>query len=108
MSILKNPVVFTANRLRDGESVWLGASGVWVEDINAARVLRNETERDASQALADQADADNIVVEPYAIDVSAQDGVVAPLKFREQIRAAGPTVRLDLGKQAQTHASRAA
>jgi hypothetical protein len=28
-----------------------------------------------------------------------EHGVVVPLKVREAIRAAGPTVRLDLGKQ---------
>jgi hypothetical protein len=39
------------------------------------------------------------VVDVYAIDVAIEDGRIRPLVYRERIRAEGPSVRLDLGKQ---------
>jgi len=108
MSMLKTPVVFTANRLTDGAVVWLGFNGAWVDTIEAAQAFRTEQSRQQAAAVAEQADADNHVVEPYEMDVAFEDGAIVPLRFREQIRASGPTVRLDLGKQAATQASRAA
>jgi hypothetical protein len=40
------------------------------------------------------------VVGPYLFDVRLEDGLAVPVKVREAIRAAGPTIRPDLGKQA--------
>lgn len=93
--------VVTANRLYDGEVVWLGAGGRWVEDLGEAHVL--ETGEAEEQALAQgAASADRQeVVDVYSIDVTFEEGVLLPVRFREQIRAAGPTMRLDLGKQAR-------
>ncbi len=104
MSTLKNQIAVTANRLSDGEVVWLGTNGRWVETVDSALVLSTEEERAAALAQAHQADADNIVLEPYEIDVQAEQGAVIPVRLREQIRAAGPTMRLDLGKQAEQQA----
>ncbi|MEP0941963.1 MAG: DUF2849 domain-containing protein [Rhizobiaceae bacterium] len=101
MTILKNPVAFTANNLLDGEAVWLGAHGSWVKSVEAAQVFTTENERQIGAQTAALADADNLVVEPYEIDVTLEDGQLTPTKFREQIRATGPTIRLDLGKQAE-------
>ena len=42
-----------------------------------------------------------MVVGPYLMDVAAENGVPRPISNREVIRARGPTVRLDLGKQAE-------
>jgi hypothetical protein len=42
------------------------------------------------------------VVDVNLIDVEIVDGSVRPLRLRERIRAAGPTTRNDLGKQART------
>ncbi len=104
MSTLKKPIAFTGNRLLDGETVWLGQNGIWVDNIDLALVARSAETLATASAQAAQADADNHVVEPYQIDVALEDGVVTPVKFRERIRASGPTVRMDLGKQALTTA----
>lgn len=101
MTTLKNPVAYTANNLLDGEAVWLGANGSWVKSVEAAQAFTTESERRAAAEIAAQADAENLVVEPYEIDVTLDGGHLTPTKFREQIRAAGPTIRLDLGKQAE-------
>ncbi len=104
MTDLKTPVVFTANRLRDGEVVWLGANGRWVETVDASLPATTQAEQTQLAAIAAQSDADNVIVEPYEIDVSLDAGSVTPVRFRERIRASGPTIRLDLGKQAQNTA----
>src|SRR4051794_7670763 len=45
------PMVFTANRLRDGRVVWLAEAGAWAESVADARVFP-PTEAAAGQALA--------------------------------------------------------
>ena len=91
--------VLTANLLRAGEVVyWHGAKG-WVSYLNEAEVLDGP---DAETALKG-ADADiesRKIVAPYLFDVRVTGGFPVPTKKREKIRAAGPTVRPDLGKQA--------
>ncbi len=85
------PVLVTANRLRDGRSVWRGAEG-WVERIDQAVVLRGAAV--ARAAAAAEADvAARHVVAPYLVFVADQPGVPAPLSEKERIRAAGPSVR---------------
>ncbi|MEL0150564.1 MAG: DUF2849 domain-containing protein [Parvibaculales bacterium] len=44
------------------------------------------------------------VLEPYLFEVLEAGRVYKPASVRETIRAAGPTVRLDLGKQAEAKA----
>ena len=92
------PQVLTANRLKIGEVVYWGGRG-WVSRFDEAQVLPDE---DAEAALTTAADwvLRGEVVAPYLFDVREKDGRTVPVKEREIIRAAGPTVRTDLGKQA--------
>ena len=57
---------------------------------------------DGETALEAGRDAERrrVVVHPYLFDVTVAAGSIRPVKMREVIRAAGPTVRRDLGKQA--------
>jgi hypothetical protein len=89
----------TANNLRDGSVVWYGKDGSWVDAIDRAAVYEADA-ADEALALAKQAVLDQIVVDVYAIDVKLSDGKPVPLRYREWLRANGPSVRLDLGKQA--------
>ena len=57
-------------------------------------------------ARAKQDEANNIVVDPYAIVVEERNGHLTPKALREAIRATGPTIRRDLGKQALGQAPR--
>ncbi len=41
------------------------------------------------------------MVDVKLIDVDLVDGAIVPVRLRERIRAAGPTNRTDLGKQAR-------
>jgi Protein of unknown function (DUF2849) len=98
------PDVITANRLTDGVVVFQTADGRWTEDFNRAAVFPDpQATADAlTRAKADE--ADNIVVDPYAIVVEERNGHLVPKALREAIRAAGPTIRRDLGKQASGQA----
>ncbi len=89
--------VLTANRLSDGEVVYLAADGAWVEDLHTAQVVSGP-EGDIALATGQQAERDQKVVHAYLFDITPDR---RPVKMREIIRAAGPTVRMDLGKQAR-------
>lgn len=95
--------VLTANRLVDGDVAYLATSGDWVDYIEDARLFDGEESSDAENiGVADEAGLK--IVGAYLIDVSHETGI-APTSLREKIRAKGPTVRLDLGKQAAQSAA---
>ncbi|HLW90033.1 MAG TPA: DUF2849 domain-containing protein [Roseiarcus sp.] len=97
--------VISANRLIDGVVVFQTASG-WAEDFAQAAVYEDEQSTKAALALAKEDEARNAVVEPYPVVVEMRAGHYAPKALREAIRAAGPTTRPDLGKQAQGQSPR--
>jgi hypothetical protein len=93
--------MITANRLNDGAVVFLDEAGGWSEDFHKGAILADADAKAKALAVATQATADNHVVDPYPIELELRAGHVAPKALRERIRATGPTVRTDLGKQAQ-------
>jgi hypothetical protein len=88
--------IITANRLIDGVVVFQGASGGWVEDFAHAAIYSDAAATKGGLELAKADESRNLIVEPYAIVVELRNGHYAP----KLIRASGPTMRLDLGKQA--------
>jgi sulfite reductase (NADPH) hemoprotein beta-component len=40
-----------------------------------------------------------VIVDPYTIEVKVEDGLPVPAAFRERVRALGPTIHEDMGKQ---------
>lgn len=100
--------VLTANRLTDGEAVWLSADHVWAETIDAAEIARDVA---AEEMLAEIGKASYLrdeVVDVELIDIQVVEGRIVPTRLRERIRAAGPTNRPDLGKQARPAVAHAA
>ncbi len=87
----------TANRLTDGEVVfWTGSD--WSERfIDAAHFDDNAA---AELAEAHAKSQITLLVDPYLIDIAEVDGGIAPVSYRERLRALGPTNKLDHGKQA--------
>jgi hypothetical protein len=100
--------VLTANRLADGEAVWWSADHRWSESLAGAEIAHDADAATGLEAIGKAAYAANLVVDVNLIDVELADGVIVPLRLREKIRAAGPTIRPDLGKQARPAAARAA
>jgi hypothetical protein len=92
------PQVLTANRLVVGEVVYWNEARGWVSRLEEAQVLA-DSQAEATLARAAEWVQKREVVAPYLFDVRLDRGVAVPVRVREAIRAAGPTVRLDLGKQ---------
>ena len=90
----------TANRLRDGQVVYLREDDSWSEHIQDSIVADNDELAKTLLELGSRAVKQHIVVDPYLFAVAVEDGVIRPLGQREIIRAAGPSVRTDLGYQA--------
>jgi hypothetical protein len=89
--------VLTANRLRNGETVYYTAAGAWSLYVTEARVATTQEDVDALTKIGADAYAANQVVDVNVIDVN-NNGELKPADIREVIRATGPTVRSDLNK----------
>jgi hypothetical protein len=90
--------MLTANRLVDGDVLYRKGTG-WVLSL-ADGDIYDEAGAATALAAAQAETIQNIFVAPYLFEVRVADGIITPVKEREIIRAAGPTVRMDLGKQA--------
>ena len=91
----------TANRLSDGAVVFLAPDGSWVERLAGGQVV---PEGEAAAALLKRAEASarTEVVAPYLIDVGlGADGRIAALRYRERIRAEGPSVPWLMDRKAE-------
>ena len=101
MSTSEKGQVMTANRLADGEAVFLTRAGTWAASLDDA-VLALEPQAVASlEARAKEAEKASLVTGSYLFDATRVDGKIKADHMRERMRAVGPTVRRDLGKQAE-------
>ena len=91
--------IVTANRLDDGLVVYLNGAG-WSERIDDAGVAGDDAAAGRLLARAEGPGQAVRVVDPYLIEVTREGAVPRPVSHREAIRARGPTVRTDLGRQA--------
>jgi sulfite reductase (NADPH) hemoprotein beta-component len=89
----------TANLLVEGDVVFWGQGG-WREQFAEADLMDDPA---AADAVLDAAKAaSTVVVDAYLIDVAIEeDGSPVPISFRERVRALGPTIHPDMGKQAE-------
>ncbi|WP_135076810.1 DUF2849 domain-containing protein [Terasakiella sp. SH-1] len=92
--------VVTANRLDDGLAVFYGEDGQWHNTINNAAIVEKGNEGDNLLASASDDANQLVVVGPYLIDVEKEGSAPVALRYREMIRTKGPSVRPDLGYQA--------
>jgi sulfite reductase (NADPH) hemoprotein beta-component len=98
--------IITANRLGDGLVVFRTGDGRWSRTIKAAELLADEAvvETALESALADT--RANRVVDPYIVEVDVpaagpikgKGGEPVPTRFRERIRASGPTTGHSLAR----------
>lgn len=98
---MTTPAVYkavTGNRLADGEVVFW-SRGDWVERF--ADIELFEEAAVAETALGEARSRPTIIVDPYVIDVRVDEGVPVPVAYRERVRALGPTVHPDMGKQVE-------
>jgi uncharacterized protein DUF2849 len=94
-SVAQNSVL-TANRLSDGVVVFLHANGSWIESIASAAIARSADDARVLEAHGAQHAAQNLVVEPYLVEVRETAGGVTPVRTRERVRVAGPSILGDV------------
>jgi hypothetical protein len=82
----------TANRLSDGLVVFLSESGEWSLAIDDARLVTDGPDLEEAVAYGKAQEAARVVVDPYPIDIDNINEKPVPARFRERIRAEGPTV----------------
>ncbi|CAN5173527.1 DUF2849 domain-containing protein [soil metagenome] len=88
----------TANDLREGCVVFRAGDG-WTAQLADADFYGDPTHGESALELAKG--ETTRVVDVYLIDLSLEGGQPVPLSYRERIRALGPPVHPDLGKQAK-------
>ncbi len=92
--------IFNANDILSGRVVYLTKAGDWSERIDDAAVFEAPDDEARLKALAEAAFEARRVVDVYPMEVSVENGAIRPRVYRERVRAEGPSVRTDLGKQA--------
>jgi Protein of unknown function (DUF2849) len=101
MSDVEKGQVMTANRLAEGDAVFLTRAGIWSEKIDDAALVQEPQATAALEARALESVKANHVTGQYLIDAERIDGKIRATLNRERIRTLGPSVRKDLGKQAE-------
>jgi hypothetical protein len=96
------PAILIANDLREGEVVFASVEG-WTRDPRRALVAQDERAAEALERFGASELLRAKVVDPYLVAVEIAEvakGAPRPCHYRDALRALGPSVRPDLGKQA--------
>ena len=94
------PVILLANHLLDGDVVFRTSDG-WTLDPARALIATDDATADVLDVAGKAALAANEVVDAYLVDVAIDAlGHAVPRHFRERFKITGPSIRPDLGKQA--------
>jgi len=94
------PVILVASDLLEGDVVF-AAPGGWTRDPREAVVAHDDAAAQALDVFGATEFRRAKVIDPYLVDVRLDaEGLPVPRHIREQIRTLGPSVRRDLGKQA--------
>ena len=83
------PKVITANRLLEGDAVWLTETNDWSPDIREAELLDDEAHADLRLIEAQARSGE--VVGVYLADAKAGAEGPEPTHFRETFRTRGPS-----------------
>jgi Protein of unknown function (DUF2849) len=95
------PVILLANDLLDGDVVFFFRGG-WTRDPALAEIAADDAAAVRLEDAARSALAANTVVDAYLVDVTLDAaGHATPNHFRERFKTLGPSIRPDLGKQAE-------
>ncbi|WP_377504820.1 DUF2849 domain-containing protein [Octadecabacter sp. R77987] len=89
MSRAFTPKVITANRLLEGDAVWLTEDDRWSTDMAQAELITDEAH--ATIRLLDAEAQSNVVIGVYLVDAQESANGPAPTHFREAFRTRGPS-----------------
>jgi sulfite reductase (NADPH) hemoprotein beta-component len=90
--------IVTAHILRTGEVVYRGKNGAWTPHLAEAAPFDDEH---ANDELAKAKNEATHVTNVYLVGIEGPGRPAHREYLRESIRAQGPSVRRDLGKQAE-------
>ncbi|MEM6423157.1 MAG: DUF2849 domain-containing protein [Pseudomonadota bacterium] len=93
------PVVFAANDLVEGDSVYLALDG-WVRAVGEAVIADTPEEKARLEATAKAGVEANLVVGVYDVAVTVGENGAWPVARREQIKASGNTT-IPVGPEAK-------
>ncbi|MDO8882342.1 MAG: DUF2849 domain-containing protein [Pseudotabrizicola sp.] len=93
--------VVTANRLREGDVVYLTADDQWTQHHHEAELIEDEAH--AQMRLLHASAQKLLIVGAYLADAKAGPNGPEPVHFREAFRTRGPS-NYDHGKQADLRA----
>jgi|FLOH01.1.fsa_nt_gi hypothetical protein len=96
---IKFPQILIANRLDDGLIVWLSEAGKWTGLNKPPQKLQDSPSLQRALSRAQKDEENNLIIGPIAIPVSVD---LVPELPKHKILLSGPTVRRDLGWQAET------
>ncbi len=96
-----NGKILTANELLSGDVIYFGQTGTWSRDLDEAFVGLDDNAWTWLEQKGEGEDRIGRVVGAYLVEVEKTATGVRPTHIRERIRTLGPTVRNDLGKQAE-------
>ncbi len=96
--------VLSANRLLDGQVIYLTDDGTWTEHFERAKRLITDEEQERALTLGAVAESACELVAADLVPLSDDQpktrfARLRPARLREVIRAVGPTVRPDLARQ---------
>ena len=97
MSRQFTPKIVTANRLIEGDVVYLTADDIWSPQHHAAELIEDEAH--AQMRLLHAAAQKLLVVGAYLADAKPGPNGPEPVHFREEFRTRGPS-NYNHGKQA--------
>ncbi len=87
--------IITANRLVDGAVVYYTSDHTWSQWVADAVVSEEASTMVTTLAFA-KADAfTNGIIEPYQVEVYREAQTIKPVRYREAIRARGPSIYTD-------------
>ena len=89
--------IITANKVKNGAVVYLSADK-WSEHINDSAISSSEKEEKKLEEKAKKSVETQVVIDPYLIEVIQKNGNIVPTRYRELIRAKGPTTDPKLKK----------
>ncbi len=98
---IKGPQIILANRLDDGRAVFFTPKQNWSYQASDAWLAIDEAAQQQAMEAAMKSDADNTVIGIEFIGASDSENGPVPTHAKHIIQNTGPTVRLDLGYQAE-------